>query len=145
MYPFFLDLHNLLRWLVLAAGAAALVAAWAGVIAGGKWSPRLGGISRLFVIAIDLQVLVGLVLFVVLSPVTRAALRDLGAAMRSGEIRFIVVEHFVLMLAAAVLAHVGAARGKAKDSALQAATCYTLAALALAFGTPWGRRLLPWL
>jgi len=143
MYSFFLDLHNVLRWVVLLLGAAALLMAWAGALGRGKWTPGLSRVSRIFSVAVDVQVLVGLVLYVALSPLTRTAFRDFGAAMRSSEQRFFLVEHSLLMILSAALVHVGAARGRKLDSPLQAAIFYSLAAVAMAFAIPWWRRLVP--
>ena len=44
-------------------------------------------------IALDMQILLGLLLYFVLSPFTRQAMADFGAAMRSPGLRFFAVEH----------------------------------------------------
>lgn len=143
MYSFMLNLHNYLRWAVLIIGLVAIVLAWSGVASRGRWTPQQVSLGRWFTSAFDLQVLVGLLLYVWLSPVTTGAFSDMGAAMRDSSVRFYVAEHALLMIVAAVLVHVGAARARKKDSPMQAAIFYTLAFVAVLAIIPWGRALLP--
>lgn len=133
---FFTDLHNVLRWLVLVAGIIGIVAAAAAV---GKraWTPRLASVSRVFTITMDVQFLVGLVLYVFLSPLTTGAFRNFSAAMQSDEIRFFLVEHGPLMLIALILVHIGAVRGKKKESPRQALIFWIIAMLVILAAIPW--------
>lgn len=143
MYSFMLNLHNYLRWAVLIIGLVAIVLAWAGVASRGRWTPQQVNLGRWFTSAFDLQVLVGLLLYVWLSPVTTGAFSDMGAAMGNSSVRFYVAEHSLLMIVAAVLVHIGAARARKKDSPMQAAIFYTLAFVAVLAMIPWDRALLP--
>ena len=59
--------------------------------------------------------LVGLVLYFFLSPITNAAFQNFGAAMKNADLRFYAVEHFLMMLIAVVLVHIG--RSKSKKAA----------------------------
>lgn len=138
-----LNLHNYLRWAVLIIGLIAIVLAWAGVSSRGRWTPQQVNLGRWFSSAFDLQVLVGLLLYVWLSPVTSSAFSDMGAAMKNSDVRFYLVEHSLVMILAAVLVHVGAARARKNDSPLQAAIFYTLAFVAVLAIIPWDRALLP--
>lgn len=133
---FFTDLHNILRWLVLVAGIIGIVAAAA---AGREraWTPRLASVSRVFTIIMDVQFLVGLVLYVFLSPLTTGAFRNFSAAMQSDEIRFFLVEHGPLMLIAVILVHIGAVRGKKKESPRQALIFWIIAMLVILAAIPW--------
>ncbi len=141
MYTFVLTLHNYLRWALLIVGLVALVMAWAGAASRGRWTPPQLSLGRLFTGVFDLQVLVGILLYAVLSPLTTQAFQNMGAAMSDSQVRFFVAEHSVGMVVAAVLAHVGAARAKRKDSPLQAAIFYTLAIAVVVAVIPWGRPL----
>lgn len=138
-----LNLHNYLRWAVLIIGLIAIVLAWAGAASRGRWTPQQVSLGRWFTIAFDLQVLVGLLLYVWLSPITSGAFGDMGAAMKNSDVRFYLVEHSLLMIVAAVLVHIGASRARKKDSPLQAAIFYTLAFIAVLAMVPWDRVLLP--
>lgn len=143
VYQGFLDLHNVVRWVVLLLGVAALVAAWLGAMSGGRWTKTQAGLGRWFSIAFDVQVLLGLVLYFALSRITTNALRDFGAAMSDSNVRFFAVEHSLMMIIAAVLVHIGVARGKRADRALPAAIFYTIAVVLVIVAVPWGARLFP--
>ncbi|MBV6520093.1 MAG: hypothetical protein MNPFHGCM_00198 [Gemmatimonadaceae bacterium] len=147
MYPLALGLHNLLRWVVIVAGMYATFRFWRAWLQRGSWTPTEGRWAQVFVIALDAQFVVGLVLYVFLSPLTRQAFANMGAAMRDAPVRYFVVEHVVMMLAAIVLAHVGNVRVKraATDAAkLQNAALWFGVATAAVLGfVPWSRPLLP--
>src|SRR5712692_6472357 len=137
MYSFVLVLHSWLRWIAIAAGIGATAAATASPSAGGG-SDRPG---LLFMISMDLQTLLGLLLYAFLSPTTAAIFKDFGTAMKDPVARFWAVEHVTMMLAAVVLAHVGrvlarkAATPGAKRTRLM--VCFGLSTLLMIAGTPW--------
>jgi hypothetical protein len=138
MYSTVLFLHSWLRWLAVVAGLGATVAAI------GKGSSALRRAERwglIFMIALDVQVLLGLLLYGTLSPFTEQAMADFGAAMRSPILRFWAVEHFTLMLSAAVLVHVGRVLARKTTNAEQKRkrllVCFTLALLVMLAGIPW--------
>lgn len=143
MYTFFLDLHNLLRWVVVLVGVAAIVLAWRDAAGRAGWTPQQNSLGRVFTISMDTQLLIGLLLYGVFSPLTTGAFRNFGAAMQSDQVRFFLVEHFPMMLIAVILVHVGVSRGRKKDSALQAAVFYTIAMIVVFVAIPWWRPLLP--
>lgn len=140
MYELILTAHSWLRWLALAAGLAATLAlATAGPAAADP--ARSGRWGLVFVIALDLQLLTGLVLYFALSPNTTAAFSDFGAAMRDPVARFWAVEHISLMLFAVVMAHLG--RVLARKAAAPASArkrllvCFGLSTAAMILATPW--------
>lgn len=151
MYLTILTLHSALRWAVIFCGLWALVRAYTGLGARRAWMPSDDAAGRWFTISMDGQFLLGLVLYGLLSPITRKAFTDMGTAMRDGVLRFWAVEHVTLMLVALALAHIGRARTrKAADPARRhraAAIFYTLALVAVLAAIPWpfqteGRPLL---
>ena len=141
MYTFVLAAHSWLRWVVLIAGAIAVARAIAGAAKRRAWSGADERIGRLFVISLDVQILLGLLLYFLLSPITRAAMADFGAAMGNSGLRFWAVEHFFGVLVAAAFAHAG--RGRTKKIAEHvsrhrvAAIFYGLALLAVLISIPW--------
>lgn len=143
MYQGILDLHNVIRWVVLLLGVAALVSAWLGALSAGRWTKTQAGLGRWFSLSFDVQVLLGLVLYFALSPITTSALRDFGAAMRDTTVRFYAIEHALMMVVAAVLVHIGIARAKRADRALPAAIFYTIAVVLVIIAVPWSARLFP--
>ncbi|HZJ10529.1 MAG TPA: hypothetical protein VFD39_12595 [Trueperaceae bacterium] len=138
MYTGILDLHNVLRWAVVVLGVIAIIAA----LAGSRWTPQQASLGRWFSIALDVQVLIGLVLYFV-SPLVQNALQDFGAAMGDSTLRFFALEHGLIMLVAAALVHIGVSRGRKTDNPRQALIFYLLGAAAIAYAIPWDRRLIP--
>ncbi len=106
MYSLVLILHSWLRWAAVVAGVGATLAALTGrqSVSRPDSSDRWG---LLFLITMDLQFLIGLLLYFVLSPTTAAIRQDFAAAMRDPGARFWAVEHLGTMLVAVVMVHVG--------------------------------------
>jgi len=138
MYTAFLILHSWIRWVALAAGAAATVSA---LRVRDDASARRDVWGLALTIALDVQLVVGLLLYFAISPNMAAIRADFGAAMRSSQLRFFAVEHLSGMVVALVLAHLG--RILARKAATPASrrtrqiVCYGLATLVMALATPW--------
>ena len=102
--------------------------------------------SILFVILIDLELRLGLILYFGASPLTKMAFQNMAAAMKDHELRFFAVEHTTYMLLAVICAHVGAAlirRAKTDLIKYRGATiAFLLALLLILAGIPWWRPLL---
>lgn len=60
-----------------------------------------------FVSAMDLQVLIGIILYLFLSPTTRLIMQNFSGAMSNGQARYFGVEHVILMIVALMVAHMG--------------------------------------
>lgn len=146
MYSITLAIHNIVRWLVLAAGVFAVVRAWSRWSGRKPWTDGDQNAVKLFVNALSLQFVVGLILYAI-SPLIRTAMGDMGGAMREPAVRYFVVEHVAIMIVAIALGHIGAARVRkaTSDSAkFQTATIWMGIALAAVAGfVPWGRPLFP--
>jgi hypothetical protein len=151
MYFAMVAVHSLLRWLVLLAGLFAVVRSFTG--RSGPWTAADDRAGRLFSIALDVQFLVGLLLYVGLSDITASAFGDMAAAMRSPTLRFWVVEHPFGMIVAMALVHIGRARIRKADSDAKrhglASMFFTLAMIVIVLTTPWpgtanARPLLRW-
>lgn len=144
-YPALLALHSWLRWLVLLTALIAIFMALAGWLGKKPAGPGLRRASLFFVSSMDLQFLLGLALYFFVSPITRAALANFGAAMKAPESRFFAVEHSTLMLLAVICAHLGAIRARKAPSDLQkfrgAAIAYLISLFLLLAGIPWWRPL----
>jgi hypothetical protein len=141
MYLLTLALHSLLRWIVLAAGLVALGRAVEGARGRKEWAAGDEKAGRWFVGALDVQMLLGLALYLRLSPITASAFQDFGAAMGNSVLRFWAVEHIAGMVIALVLAHVGRGRiRRAADAARRhrtAAIFFGLALVAILVTIPW--------
>ena len=103
MYSLVLVLHSWLRWIALVAGVGATFAALTD--RGGPARADLWGLVLMMMLGV--QLLLGLLVYLVLSPFTQEAMRQLGAAMQNPALRFYAVEHASMMLTAVVLVHVG--------------------------------------
>ena len=147
MYEIVRSGHNLFRWLVLAIALYALVRAYRGWLGRSAWTSADTTAGKLFTQVMNVQFLLGLLLYVWLSPIMRQAFADFGAAMRSAPIRFYAVEHLVAMVAAVALVHVGVARSRkaATDAAKHrmAAIFFTAATVLMLSRIPWDRPLVP--
>jgi hypothetical protein len=141
MYPLMLVVHSLLRWVVLAAGLVAFGRALAGMRARRPWTAGDDRAGQVFVGTLDLQLLIGLVLYFGLSPITRAAMQDFGAAMGNSMLRFWAVEHILGMVIAVALAHVGRMRVRKTTDPVRrhklAAIFFGLALIAILATIPW--------
>ena len=145
MYQGLLHAHNGFRWLVLIALVFAVLLAASGLVSKRIWS-RTDNLSGLILVMImDIQFLVGIVLYAFVSPITKAAFADFGAAMKNSDLRFYAVEHVLLMIVALALVHIGRAKSKKNVAPLKkyrAATIfYGLALVLVLAAIPWDRAL----
>ncbi len=141
MYMSILVLHSLLRWLVLLLGLVALARGLSGWLGSKPWTAVDNRFSAFFVISLDVQMLIGLILYFALSPLTTMGFENMGAAMQNSVVRFFLVEHLVMMVVAIALAHVGRAKSKkANDVAAKhrlGAIFFGLALAAILYAIPW--------
>jgi hypothetical protein len=139
MYSFVLLIHSWLRWAVLVAGLIAVVRGLGGWSGARQWTRVDERAGFWFTMLLNLQMLLGLVLYFFLSPFTAEALSDFGAAMKTG-LRFWAVEHVFGMILGLAFAHIGRARiSKAAASRKHrvAAIFFGLALLAILLSIPW--------
>jgi hypothetical protein len=153
MYAAVLTAHSWVRWVVILAALYAIFRAIAGASARRPWGPADERAASWLIISVDLQLLLGLLLYLVLSPFTWRAADDFGSAMRNPALRFWLVEHAFGMLIGTALAHVGRVRIRKTADAVRkhrvATTFFILALLAFLVSTPWpgmpnGRPFLRW-
>ena len=141
MYNLVLLAHSWLRWLVLLAALVAVVRAIGGVITRRPWTPVDDRSGLWLTASLDLQMLLGLVLFLFLSPVTRSGFVDVAAAMKVPDVRFFLADHPVGMIIAIALAHVGRVRirkaGDSESRHKRAVIFFGLALAMLLLSIPW--------
>jgi hypothetical protein len=151
MYSAFLWTHSYLRWLVILAGLVVIARAISGITGRRDWLSADAAAVRWFSISLDLQFVIGLLLYVWLSPFIRDAWADMAATMRNAALRFLAVEHLTGMIIGLALAHVGKSKiAKTADAAGKhklAAIFFGLAMVAILLSIPWpgtpgGRPLL---
>lgn len=146
MYTGLLHTHNMFRWLVLLTLVMAVFFAFSGWFKKLNWSKKDNISGLLLTIFIDIQFLVGIILYGFVSPVTKSAFNDFGAAMKNPDIRFYAVEHILLMVIALVLVHIGRAKSKKAAAPWKkhraAAVFYGIALLLILAGIPWERAFM---
>jgi uncharacterized membrane protein len=145
-YGYLLAFHNWIRWIVLVGAVLAFAASIRGWTGRTALTAPWNRFSILYVAAMDLQFLIGLILYVAVSPVTRAAFANMAAAMKDHEQRFFTVEHTTYMFIALVLAHLGGMwtrKAKADPARYRGATiAFGISLLLILAGIPWWRPLL---
>jgi hypothetical protein len=146
MYTALLHTHNMFRWLVLITLVLAVVFAFVGWFKKREWTKKDNITGLLLTIFMDIQFLVGIVLYAFVSPITKAAFNDFGAAMKNSDLRFYAVEHILLMVIALVLVHIGRAKTKKAIGHWKkhrAATIfYGISLLLILAAIPWERALI---
>jgi len=139
MYTTVLVIHSWIRWLALVAGVGATMAAMRGKVEGTNSLADRWGLFAMM--ALDIQMLLGLLLYLVVSPNMLEIRAHFGEAMKDPQLRFWAVEHITAMFAAVVLVHVGRvlARKARTPSAKRTRLLisFGIATLLMILGTPW--------
>jgi hypothetical protein len=144
VYGSLLWTHSLLRWVVLIAGVVAVARAVRGWGGRRRWTSADDLSGLLYTIALDVELLVGFVLYAGVSPFTAQAFSDFGGAMGDALLRFWAVEHPVGMLLGISVAHI--ARGRVRRAAGDAgrfklaAILFGLSLVIILVSIPW-----PWM
>lgn len=147
MYNFILTLHNITRWVVLIFGVLAVIRAFYGWFGNKPWAQIDNRLGLGYMVSMDIQLILGLLLYFLFSPITQAAFRDFGAAMSNGDLRFYAVEHLFFMVIALIFIHLGRVLSRRTDSDkskhMRSAIFFTIGLLLILAGIPWERALLP--
>ena len=141
MYSLILFLHSWMRWVVVIVGLGAVVKFFVGWLGRRPWTAGDRQLLAIFPMTIDIQLLLGLLLYFILSPITTAALRDFSGAMMNPVLRFFTVEHLFMMVLALVVAHIGSTLARKCDDATArfrlGALFFLVAMVILLLVIPW--------
>lgn len=107
VYTFTLFLHSWNRWLILIAGIIVIASAINGITSKSDYSPFQRKWGLVFLSSLHLQLLIGLIMYFFVSPLTMQALADFGSAMKDSGLRYWAVEHAFVNLVAIGLAQTG--------------------------------------
>ena len=139
VYPAVLTIHSWLRWVALLLGAAATFNAFrhradtADPPRGRRW-------DTFFMLALDLQVLFGVLLYFGFSPFTREAMNNMGAVLRDPALRFWAITHVAMMFVALVAVRAGRVFAMVERTSRARRgryICFAIAVLAMVAGVPW--------
>lgn len=146
LYSITLTVHSVLRWLIVLSALLAIIRAVNGLSFKRGWTQMDNRVGLWFTIFMDLQLLLGLLLYFFLSPTMKIALQNFGGAMGDATLRFFAVEHAFMMLIAVIVAHVGRSmiRKADKDRAKHRRTLiwFGLAILLVLVAIPWSRGII---
>jgi len=138
-----LALHNLNRWIVVVLIVVVLVRAYAGWLQKKGWVDLDRRVSLWTTIALDVQLLLGLVLYL---GDWLPLWSDVGAVMSTPLLRLFALEHPFYALLAVIAAHVGSSGARRTADALAQhrflALAFSLVMLFILVGMPWSRPLL---
>ena len=107
------DAHSIWRWVALVVAIVAVGKALMGWLGKQPWTQLDNRLGMLFTIAIDVQVLLGILAWLI-GPFN---FTQLSGAMGNPFLRFVLLEHPIMGLLAVALAHIGRSRSR------KAATC----------------------
>ncbi len=102
-----LHAHSWLRWIILLLVFGAIVTSLTGWLGNKPYTQRNKRLALFLTISADIQLLIGLVMYFFTSQITKMARADFGAAMGDSNLRFWAVEHFLMMIIAIALFHIG--------------------------------------
>lgn len=142
-YSALLHAHSGLRWLVLLLVAAVLIKSLIGLFGSGEYSKFDKILKAAFVGFMDIQLILGIILYFISPIVKQAREAGFGTMMAEKELRFWGMEHLVIMILAVAAAHIGSTiTKKAEDSSVKfrfQAIFFGVSLLLMLFGIPWDR------
>jgi hypothetical protein len=125
---FLLSFHAIWRWVLLTAAVIVVLKTLFGWLGRQPWTSLDERLGLAYVVTVDVQVLVGLIIWL-FGPI---GLRTLSQAMGSPGLRFLALEHPILALASMGFAHVGRSRSRRlEDPVAQHRTAFIFYSLSL--------------
>jgi hypothetical protein len=100
----------------LIAGLLAIILAILALVKKQEYSKTNKITSLVFISSLHFQLVIGILLYFVLSPITLEALSNFGAAMKNSDIRYWAVEHSFVNIIAIIVAQVGSILIRRKSS-----------------------------
>jgi hypothetical protein len=147
-YDILLTFHNLWRWVVLILTIVATINAYIGWIGKYPWKERDRRLGSFIAISLDIQFLLGLVLYFVSSYGIKALSKGMSflSDPANAQYRFFGMEHIGYMLLAVIFAHLGSILPRKSPEAdhkfMRAAISFTIVFILIIYGIPWWRPLL---
>lgn len=111
----YLFYHSFLRWAVLVLGIWVVLNAVGGMFTKREYSRTDNMSSLLFMISCDIQLLLGIILYVQNGWLANLK-SGMGTVMKDPVARFFTVEHALMMIIAWILVHIGRSSVKSADT-----------------------------
>ncbi len=131
--------HNVLRWAVVILGLYAVTKAILGLLKKQEYTPNHNLSATLFLSSVDLQLLLGLALYVARGWASKFS--DMAGTMSDSVTRFWAIEHAITMIIAAVLVHIGRSKSKKATTAAKkhkiSLIFFGIAFLLIMYMIPW--------
>lgn len=141
LYSILLPLHSILRWILVIASLAAVGRAFYGWLGKKPWLKLDNQLGMAFTMAMDMQVLVGLILYFFASPLVQLFFKNMGGAMGNPQVRYFGVEHIFIMILALGISHAGRTLSRRATDPVKkhraAALLFGLSLLVVLAAIPW--------
>jgi hypothetical protein len=137
-----------MRWVVLIFALYALYQAFSGWLGRKEWTPADRKAGSFFTISMDIQLLLGLILYFFLSRLTQTYLTLIthSQPVQNNEIAFFGLEHIVAMIISVAIVHFGSVFSRRLVDPVKkfraAAIAYGLSFLVILIAIPWWRPLI---
>lgn len=140
MYPVILALHSLVRWVVVITLLYAIFKAYNGWLSRKAYTKSDNTAKTLAVTFVHIELILGLILYFT-SPIIEFFRNNFKEAVQQKDVRFLGMEHSVMMLIAVVLITIGSAKSKRKttDAAKfkTLAIWFTIGLIIILVSIPW--------
>jgi hypothetical protein len=141
MYLTILSVHNLLRWVFIAAALYAIVRAIMGLMNKQVYNKADNTSGALLVAVAHTQLLIGIVLLF-LSPTVQADMQDMAATMKDKVLRGILIEHPLTNIIGVALIQIGRIRTRKAyadvDKYKRSLIFFGLGLILILSRIPWG-------
>jgi len=105
MYTIVLEIHSFIRWIYLAGTLVTAFRAWYGWRGGRAWIKLDDYLSLSLTIVADVQMLLGILLYLVFSPKTTGIWSDFYTTFYQAAFQYFGVYHLFMMLVSVFLLH----------------------------------------
>ncbi|GAA4322224.1 hypothetical protein GCM10023149_22420 [Mucilaginibacter gynuensis] len=140
MYPLFLALHSLVRWLVLLSLLFSIFRSYSGWLKKKTYTGFDNTVRHITATIAHIQLIIGVALYFI-SPIVSYFLHNFKEAVHMRQIRFFGMEHVTMMLTGIVLVTIGSAKAKRKltdnDKFRTQAVWFTIGLLVILSSIPW--------
>lgn len=141
MYSILLLVHSWLRWAVIIIAIIAIYQSFVGWRSKKVYTSANDRVNVAFISVLHIQLLLGLLLYFFLSPITQAAMQDFKSAMKNDILRFWAIEHMILMFVGVTVAQIGRVVSKKSPDPVtkhkKIFIYFTIAIILILAGVPW--------